>query len=202
LTASAIASASSDYLKGKNPRWLHLPYSGGVLEFSIHNRFRIAKDDFSEACRDIDHSLDGAAKDHLRRWVGRRYLRSAFPDAFNQRLDSSTGLAKFEKSQLAKNVSVILFCTVDDELDDDVPYPLKVLVGISDDISVEDREKLARAITNGLSVAGINLIDLRIATEDEITYRDLRSYRRLDRDYRSLPEQENVSSPPAGIDAM
>ncbi|MEI6386483.1 MAG: hypothetical protein WCQ50_07600 [Spirochaetota bacterium] len=55
---------------------------------------------------------------------------------------------------------------------------------------------------NGLSVTGISLVDLRLATEDEITYRDQRSYRRLDRDYLSLPGDEQVASPPAGIDAM
>jgi hypothetical protein len=202
LMASTKATECPDYQKGKNPRWLHLPYDAGVLEFSIHNRFRVAKGDFAEAGRDADIPLDDSSRDHLRRWLGRRYLRSAFPDAFNERLSSAKAFARFEKGELAQKVSVILFHTVEDELADDVPYPLKAIVGISDGLSAEEQDKIERTIMHGLSVTGINLIDLRLATEDEITYRDLRSYRRLDRDYRSLPDHEKVASPPAGIDAM
>lgn len=54
----------------------------------------------------------------------------------------------------------------------------------------------------GLSVSGITVVDLRLSTEDDITYRNLRRYRRLDLDFRSLPEEAGVAAPPDGIDAM
>jgi hypothetical protein len=202
LVGSTVRTSRPDFQKGKNPRWLQLPYSGGVLEFSIHNRFRVAKGDFVEVRRDIDNPLDDSSKDYLRRWLGRRYLRSAFPDAFNARLNTSKTLISFEKSELAKKVSVILFATVEEELMAESVYPLKALIGISDDTSEDERDQIERRLTQALAVDGINLIDLRLATEDDITYRNLRSYRRLDLDHRSLPDQEQVELPPAGIDAM
>ena len=84
----------------------------------------------------------------------------------------------------------------------DKSYPLNVLVGISDDVSINERAELEAKFMSSLSVPGIEVVDLRLATEDDISYRYLRRYRRLDLDFRSLPEDEGVTAPPEGIDAV
>ncbi len=202
VMGSLTAEIRPDLAQGKNPRRLHLPCLGAQLDISIHDRFRIIKEGFGEATRDADSSLDVSSRDCLRRWLGRRYLRSAFPDAFNLRLGASKTFARFGKSELAKKVSVILFETVEEELPSDKSYPLNVLVGISDDVSLTERAELEAKLTSSLSVPGIEVVDLRLATEDDISYRYLRRYRRLDLDFRSLPEDEGVTAPPEGIDAV
>lgn len=72
---------------GKNPRKLHLENKEQILEFIIHNRFFVKKDslvgfEFS----DVLFELTSDNKKILKKWLGNRYTRAAFPDEFNIRL--------------------------------------------------------------------------------------------------------------------
>jgi hypothetical protein len=49
---------------------------------------------------------------------------------------------------------------------------------------------------------GIVVEDIRISEEIDITLRELRSYKRWDKDYRSLPACSEAAGPPSGIDAV
>ena len=45
---------------------------------------------------------------------------------------------------------------------------------------------------------GIADHDIRTLPEDDLTLADMRRFRRLDRDYRSLPERDDAASPADG----
>ena len=84
---------------GRSPRKLHLENNDQILEFIIHNRFFVKKDslvgfEFS----DVLFELSPDNKKILKKWLGNRYTRAAFPDEFNTRLSKSNASKIIEKS--------------------------------------------------------------------------------------------------------
>jgi hypothetical protein len=201
IAGDRIDRASSEYLNTRNPRCLHLLAETAVISFSIHDKFRIPKEALAGVIQDEAMQLPSDQRDILRRWVGRRYLRAAFPGAFNKRLATGT-LKELEKTPVADDVSVILVWTTDDELPEGTDYHAKVIVGIKDGLSEERKDAIEKAFETALSPAGIVIDDIRLSDEDDITYRNLRTYKRLEKDYRSLPEAGNAAVPPASLDGL
>jgi hypothetical protein len=88
-----INDADGLFVFGKSPRKLHcktLTKAGevGAIEMLIRERTLISKDDFFKAASPIEISLLDTEKVVFRSWLAARYARSAFPDAFEARLDS------------------------------------------------------------------------------------------------------------------
>lgn len=111
-------------------------------------------------------------------------------------------LNKTEKSPIANDVSVILVWTSDEELAEGFDYHAKVILGIKDGLSEERKEEIERAFESALSPPGIVLDDIRLSDEDDITYRNLRTYKRLEKDYRSLPDDGMAAVPTAEVDTL
>lgn len=201
IAGNPIRKISGEYANTRNPRCLHVESVLGPLSFSIHDRFRAPKSALRGIIREEAYQFNSEQRDILRRWVGRRYLRAAFPDAFNQRLNAGA-MGKLEKSALAEDVSAILLSTTDDELAEDSDYHIKVILGIRDGLSEERMDELEIAFVAALSPAGIVVDDIRLSDEDDITYRNLRTYKRLEKDYRSLPDDGKAASQPVALDAL
>ena len=196
-----ISKAAGDYKNSKNPRCLDGETDSVAIRFSIHDKFRIPKEALRSAVREGSPQLGTDIRGTIKRWVSRRYIRAAFPDVFNERLGKGN-LAKLLRSALADDVSIILIHTVNDELGADEDYHVRVIIGIKDDISEANAERIEREFDRALSPAGIVVDDLRVSTEDDITYRDLHTFKRLEIDFRSLPEEVNAAVPPIGMDAQ
>lgn len=199
------------YLNGRNPRLLHLQANGPQkaslwLEFSIHDRFRVRKEDMANFTPDKRTRLEAQDVRLLKGWIARRYTRPAFPDAFNRRLASiDRRLETLFKSQDGRIVTGI-FVEVPDE---------EYAVGRAYDIAVrltaraqawddhELRRTLERFEERLSSILddcdGISLSDVRTLPEEDLTLAHLRRLKRLDKDYRSLPEEEGLERP-AGQD--
>jgi hypothetical protein len=201
IAGNLIRKVSGEFINTRNPRCLHMEAAIGPLSFSIHDKFRIPKGALRGIIREEDNQFSFEQRDILKRWVGRRYLRSAFPDTLNHRLNKGT-IKDLEKSLLAEDVTVILLSTTDDELPDDSEYHLKVILGIRDGLPEERIDEIEKAFEAALSPAGIVVDDIRLSDEDDITYRNLRTYKRLEKDYRSLPDDGNAALPPAALDGL
>lgn len=185
---------------GKNPRKLHLENAGQILEFIIHNRFFVKKDSLDKfEFSDVLFELTSDNKKILKKWLGSRYTRAAFPDEFNIRLEKSKFPKLIEKG-ISSKVSHIFFEVEDRELSEEECYQLNVMIVVdaSDDIEIDNIENAYLEIFD--DIKGIES-NLRVVTEDEVTLKDLHNYKRLDKDSISFSKQ-NQSSPVEEIDKI
>lgn len=141
--------------------------------------------------------------DQLRRWVSRRFLRPAFPDAFNTRIDAKKKeIEKWEKKQ-AGLVSIVLFAIdTEAELGADTDYGLTIILGYKNLPDRVDYSKTEKDLESALTLQGIRIDDIVSLSEIDITLKQLRTYKRWDRDYRSLPDKPGTDGPPPQIDTV
>lgn len=185
---------------GKNPRKLHLENNGQILEFIIHNRFFVKKE--SLARFEFSDTLFEITADNtkvLRKWLGSRYTRAAFPDEFNARL-AKAKVSKLTEKGISSRVSHIFFEVEDRELPSEEIYQLNVMVVVdnSDDVNKDDIEDAYFEVFD--NIEGIET-NLRVVTEDEVTLKDLQNYKRWDKDSISF-SKKNQSLPIEEIDKL
>lgn len=87
LGARAVPASDSRYVHLRSPRILHVETSDvpvAVLEFQARDRGALPRDRLGDA--EPSGQLGVAALAELSDWLGRRYHRAAFPDAFVNRL--------------------------------------------------------------------------------------------------------------------
>lgn len=185
---------------GKNPRKLHLENNGQILEFTIHNRFFVKKE--SLASFEFSDTLFEITADNtkvLRKWLGSRYTRAAFPDEFNARL-AKAKVSKLTEKGISSRISHIFFEVEDRELPSEEIYQLNVMVVVdnSDDVNKNDIEDAYFEVFE--HIEGIET-NLRVVTEDEVTLKDLHNYKRWDKDSISFSKQ-NQSLPIEEIDKL
>ncbi len=197
------------YLYGRNPRILEIGISESddemsIHQVSVHDRFRVEKSLFKHRAPDTTRSLQDKQRKILCGWIGKRYTRPAFPDAFNQRLiPVEKNLEKLLKSDSSHHVTGIFINGADQEHSDNNPYSILVQVTYeerwSEDYKVLDSvenfvEELWK-ILNGCSGIEIYRDEIMKVSEADLTLGDLRHFERLDKDYRSLPEEEGKAIP-------
>lgn len=197
------------YQNGRNPRMLHIRPVGTekslpVFELSIHDRFRVPKEAFRTL--DIDKSTRLNTQDVrlLSRWIAKRYTRPAFPDAFNLRLGSvDAQLERLFKSGDALAVTGIFLDVADEEFSPSEPYEIGVRVTAKAESWENDElrgalerfeERLSSILENCAGIAILN-DDIHVLPEDDLTLEELLRFKRLDKDYRSLPSREGVDQP-------
>lgn len=101
LVASAVPALKGNFAWGKSPRTLHLEVQRGggaeVLELVQTAKCCVPKTELAKFQPRAEHSIDQLSLSTLRSWLGTRYNRAAFADAFVRRL----GAAKADQ-RLAK----------------------------------------------------------------------------------------------------
>ena len=181
----------SQLAHGKNPRWLHLRAAGGGrLEFSIRDRITAGREILAQS-RPVDQ-LPDLDRDLLARWIAKRYTRSAFPDAFNERIrPASKKLDRAFKSCGMDASAVFLLLDRWGELGPDESYKVVVAVvfpvEVGDDAQREAKmAELAMKIRTSLDACdGIEVLDSTQMAENEFTLHDLHSFKRWELDFRS-----------------
>lgn len=188
---SPDAALDPQLAHGKNPRRLHLPFGDGDrLEFAIKDRYFVDRALFADhrpAARlgETDTRL-------LATWIAKRYVRTAFPDAFNDRIKGAAKKIDKALKTHGRGASGI-FLTLDhwDEVDDTVPYNIAIVVlcpvAVAED---ETRESEVAALVPKLLAVmdacnGINVRDAQYVSESEFTLDDLHTYKRWEFDFRS-----------------
>lgn len=185
---------------GRNPRKLHLENNGQILEFIIHNRFFVKKDSLiGFKFSDVLFELSPDNTKILKKWLGNRYTRAAFPDEFNTRL-AKAKVSKLTEKGISSRVSHIFFEVEDRELPSEEIYQLNVMVVVDNsyDVNKNDIEDAYFEVFE--HIEGIET-NLRVVTEDEVTLKDLQNYKRWDKDSISF-SQKNQSLPIEEIDKL
>ena len=204
-----IAEAEPLYENGRNPRLLHIQAIGSRkpdqwLGISIHDRFRVQKITLVDLAVDQSTQL----RDHdvrlLSRWIAKRYTRPAFPDELNQRFKTVDGqLERLFKSKDGQIVTGIYLDVSDEEHSQDTPYTISVRITAKAEVwdnhslrtALQNFEQRLSSILDGCTGIAIAEDDIQTLPEEDLTLADLRRFKRLDRDYRSLPEQGDLGRP-------
>lgn len=192
--------ADGNFTYGKNPRILQLETPEGILNADLVWRYSIPRTYLANASP-VSH-LEEKNRRLFASWLGSRFSRPAFADAFNER----TRLASRAISEVVKKkggkISGIYIAVTDEELPAEKPYDLVLLVCMRK-LDFEDAaaweevnvatEKIQEIL---LDCAGINLVHCGVKSEETTTLEELRWLRRWDYDYltyRSNGDDETLA---------
>ena len=93
IVGRLIEKADGNFTHAKTPRVLHIEFATAegtkCVELVATRKTRISKGDFADHAPRPQFNLGPAQQSVLQRWLGARYRRAAFPDAFERRLDKS-----------------------------------------------------------------------------------------------------------------
>ncbi len=194
---------------GRNPRRLVLDTPGrGPMAAEQWHRLRIPKRLVLAHQPQGQIAVDDATC--LRRWLGRRYTRAAFPDAFNNRLNASRkirdkldGLWAGIDAQATSGIYIRFVAQDDRSADRELTNPdetYHIVVRVTYPVAIDpttqgfvvapetkaSAERLLETFDTLIDlVDGIEMDDGKAIPETDFTLHDLRCYLRFDRDYRS-----------------
>jgi hypothetical protein len=115
IVGRLIEKADGNFTHAKTPRVLHIefatPDGGKFVELSATKKVRVAKSDFAGHEPRREFQLGPTEQSILQRWLGARYRRAAFPDAFEKRLNESGASARLTKilKPAGKHICAIFF---------------------------------------------------------------------------------------------
>jgi hypothetical protein len=143
----------------------------------------------------------------LARWLGKRYTRDPFPDAFNARLRAAQkDLEKISKSAAGRHITTIFLMLdrKDDELEDGADYHVALWFACRHDVLDSDADVEANQFASAFSRAlescpGIVVDDYEVRSHDDITLADLELMKRFDLDFRSEAPKPGGAAPRGGL---
>ena len=138
LLARPISKHDNSLTQGRNPRRYHLAIRDNEtqttqwFETSINDRFTIQRNYCVDFAPDAKKYLSNDEIKAIKNWLVYRYLRSAFPDAFNDRIrQQKNELKKLLKKEGTQYLSGIYLHVTDEELQDGKPYAIELLGAIT-----------------------------------------------------------------------
>ena len=117
-------------------------------------------------------------------WLTNRYIRRAFPDAFNERLRTHRKDIERPLKSGGDHLNAIYLVIEDEELPAGVPYQLVVRgTMLDDDYGVVERRTRAQVAFDGLVAAlnacdGVEVLDDALVSEAEISLHEIRLMKR------------------------
>jgi len=182
LLARRISDANRDPLsfRGRNPRRLQFELGGHLYEIHARERTSTNRTLLAEHGPDNERTLPKDVQIVLPEWAAKRYIRSALPDAFNDR--TKKALKKIRKLLEADaDLVLTIFLTLEpnSEVPDDSSYDVLVsVIGTANDILDGVRNSRLQQLTDSmerafLSCKGIYLRDCRLIRDDEFTLADM-----------------------------
>jgi hypothetical protein len=181
-------------LHAKNPRRLQFTEGNRTYEIRMHER-----------CHAPRQSLLGYVprqlnlEENLIRtviwWTANRYLRSAFPDAFNERLALAKKSMKKIEAALKRDGALItgIFLWVDppEEIATAVQYRVIMRLTAKEEVFEQpETETRALELTETVQqefdrIDGIEIVDYQLVSEADFSLADMRTMLRWDYDYLS-----------------
>lgn len=178
-------------LKGRPANWCALP----------HERHLIDRRLLLEGVEPAG-VIDGETLKMILNWLSRRYTRTAFPEAFIQRMDARKrpiGKKFARLNPLVANVFIRL--EPFEEIETEHTYTVELmLVMNADDFDDPDKYKLCEAIQNELEKQldqcdGIEVEEILIGSTADVTIEDLKGYREWDYSYLSFRDPDKAAAP-------
>lgn len=194
----------NDLAQGRNPRL----YRTGTPETGLHvwdirERFTIAKKILSsvlgEAISDV-RLMDAELRD-IRRWIGRRYTRPAFPDTFNARISSAhREIAKVVKAKEFTSVRGVYYLVTenDEELPAGRDYHLKIAFcyvhNDSENPLPDTKAKIDQYVSAVDSCSGVKLTGVFVLSDADFPISYLDNFSLYDFEARSYADP--AAAPP------
>jgi len=200
LPLHRIPESDGNRLYGKNPRVLHIEIDEGSVELLARERFSIPRQVLAKFAPATDLAVSGAELRLICEWLSKRYVRPAFPDAFNTRILSNPQGRKIRRLFKHKGrhiESIWVGCSPHDtELPDGEPY--KVVVWflmrkkLHDDPEIQRHGvELAEGFEEILSeIDGIDCRDCSLKGEHQVTLDDARIF--VSWDFDDLTHREEL----------
>jgi hypothetical protein len=197
LIAGCFLDVADNGLRhGRNPRRLHVEVdreSGpSVLALSIHQRFVVPRAELEDQAPHESTRLGPEQRRLVCEWVAKRYVRAAFPDAFNSRVQAAhKKIEKALKRDGEHVTGLFLMIDPDDERVEGEDYRLILRVTARSEALAEEKTevelvRVAQTIVSALeSCGGVVVEEHQVLSEAQFTLEDLRFFKRWDWDYRS-----------------
>ncbi len=189
---------------GRNPRAIQMAVEDGstcaVLSCRVHERWTIPRAVLStEAPARV---LDDKLRRLIAEWLAKRYIRAAFPTAFDGRwranLRDWTRLLE-RHSRWVQGVYLRLSTLA--ELERQTPYKCHLIVAVPAKLRTEagwaaKRDEIDREIENFWKQFGpdIECVGVEVLGTDELTLADIEPYQRFDADWVSFTD-DTVATP-------
>jgi hypothetical protein len=189
---------------GRNPRLLHLAVEDGCLRCKVHERWTIPRELL--ATEGPRSGISGRPLRVLVEWLAKRYIRAAFPTAFDKRWKPKV---KEWEVLLRRNSQwiqgVYLRLNTREELGDEQPYLCHILAAVTVDVKKgttwpQEKDRLEEEISAFWKQFGSQLdcVGVEVLGTDEITLADLDGYQRFDADWVSF--DDDTPATPALVD--
>ncbi len=204
ISFKRVAAGDGNLLHGKNPRRLHLsdPSGSQYFEFCAKDRLFCDRKLFSRMAPDTAMVFSDDQIRCLIQWIALRYVRTAFPDSFNDRLrPAASRLNRLLKSG-GTYITCILVAMDMGELHDDKSYNL-ILFALMREQDFENASRKAAAIEvlnqiESIINSGCRGIDVKetlVRSENEMTIAEFWMLHRLEFDHLSQGENNAGPSP-------
>jgi hypothetical protein len=195
---------------GRNPREMQVAADDGgggqvVLSVKVHERWSLPRELLaSEAPH---HVLDDKARRLIAEWLAKRYIRAAFPTAFDARWRSKmkdwTGLLEAH-SQWVQGIYLRL--STQAELGDDKPYKVHLIVAVpaastKDPVWPKKKPELESLVGEFWKQfgPGIECVGVDVVATNALTLADIEKYQRFDADWVSFADDSPATSPAADM---
>jgi hypothetical protein len=202
IAAKMVNFSDGNLLHGKNPRRLQLRMEDKWIELNVGTRRFIERQRLTALIPDNNITIPPDAVQSLAGWVARRYVRTAFPDSFNNRLRPvASDLPKLLKNHGAW-ISAVYAAVELIELPEEKIYDLILIATMNEnDFCVGGRKKEVQiacaqieALING-KCKGIKIREVKLLAESELSLAEWRKLGRLEFDYLS-PDKDTSQHPP------
>jgi hypothetical protein len=209
LRASVVQQQKPDkqLVWGRNPREMQLAVgdsAGGsvVLSMKVHERWSMPRELLaSEAPHRV---LDDKTRRLIAEWLAKRYIRAAFPTAFDARWRSKmkdwTGLLEAQ-SQWVQGIYLRL--STQAELGNDTPYKVHLIVAVPAAMTknaawAKKKSELESIVEGfwGKFAPGIECVGVEVTPTSELTLAEIEKYQRFDADWVSFAD-DSPATPPA-----
>lgn len=194
---------------GRNPRTLHLAIETGkrqvVLSCVAHDRWTIPRKLLAQ--ERPAHVLPDKQCRLVAEWLAKRYIRAAFPTAFDQRWRSKlNNWQRLLRQHSEWMQGVYLRLSTLDELAAETPYQCHLILAVprSKRGAVGWARKRTE-IEEGMQAfwdqfkPGIRCAGIDVLGTDEITLADIEPYQRFDVDWVSFEDETSTIPPVIGI---
>jgi hypothetical protein len=194
-----IDAVDGTYAFGANPRKLHVSIVERAFEADLIGRRTLSR----ELLGSVTPAGRLGKKDArtFAQWLGGRYSRPFFPDAFNKRRQPSLKRVNMILKRLGSNFSGVYIDVADVELPDDEAYIVTLLFTILPEVAVDpsawaDANKAADQIVALWNDEKGIVVDRHfVESEDDVPISMLRVYTRIDFDSYTIRGDDTGDQP-------
>lgn len=204
LRGQVIPVLEGNFAHAKNPRTMDIEWRDGTantrLRFQIVDRIVVPRESVLGSPPPMKALPDLLTK-QIARWVGKRYWRQAFPDAFNERVRPVQSALRTSLRKAGVWVSGIYVAVETSELPSNIPYSVDLVATMRrEDFEIATKRDAVQGAIDQFaaildSADGIEMNETTLVSEAQISLDDLRILMRWDYDDLSVRGAEAAMAP-------